>query len=85
MEFSKLSYTQVQAMADQLNTASTNMETLLNEIKSLFENVGNDGVWSGTAAATTKEQFDAVNDCYKYLLSVVENYKAVDAAINGQM
>jgi len=96
MDFSKLSYSQVQAMAEQLNTSSTNMESLLNEIKTLFENVGNDSVWSGTAAATTKEQFDvlsakfpefsnAVNDCYKYLMSVVENYKAVDAAVNGQM
>jgi len=96
MEFSKLSYQQVQALADRLNTSATNMESLLNEVKALFENVGNDGVWSGTAAASTKEQFDAlsakfpefsqaVNDCYKYLISVVENYKAVDAAINGQM
>lgn len=95
MEFSKLSYTQVQSLADRLNTASTEMETLLNEVKTLFENVGNDGVWSGTAAASTKEQFDtlsakfpefsnAINDCYRYLLNVVENYKAVDAAINGQ-
>lgn len=96
MDFSKLSYTQVQSMAEQLNNSSTSMENLLNEIKSLFENVGDDGVWSGTAAAATKEQFDvlsakfpefssAVNDCYKYLISVVENYKAVDAAVNGQM
>lgn len=96
MDFSKLSYSQVQAMAEQLNTSATTMENLLNEIKTLFENVGNDGVWSGTAAATTKEQFDvlsakfpefssAVNDCYRYLMSVVENYKAVDAAVNGQM
>lgn len=96
MDFSRLSYSQVQSMADQLNTSATNMESLLNEIKTLFENIGNDSVWSGTAAAATKEQFDvlsakfpefssAVNDCYKYLVSVVENYKAVDAAVNGQM
>lgn len=96
MDFSKLSYQQVQAMADQLNTSATNMANLLGEIKTLFGNVGNEGVWSGTAAASTKEQFDAlsakfpefsqaVNDCYTYLMSVVENYKAVDAAIKGQM
>ena len=96
MDFSKLSYEQVQSIADRLNTSATNMEGLLNDVKQLFENVGNENVWSGTAAANTKQQFDelsakfpefsaAVNDCYKYLLSVVENYKAVDAAVNGQI
>ena len=96
MDFSKLSYSQVQTMADRLNTSANNMEALLNEIKALFEKIGNDEVWSGTAAAQTKEQFEllsakfpefssAVNDCYKYLLNVVENYKAVDTAVNVQM
>ena len=96
MDFAKLSYEQVVSIAEQLKTSATNMENLLTEVKTLFENVGNDGVWSGTAASTTKEQFDAlsakfpqfsqaVNDCHQYLLSVVENYKAVDTAINGQM
>lgn len=95
MDFSKLSYGQVQAMADQLHGASTEMENTLTEIKTLFERVGNDDVWSGTAAATTKEQFDelsskfpefsqAVDDCYKYLLSVVERYKSVDKAVTGK-
>ncbi len=95
MDFSKLSYSQVQAMADQLHGASTEMENTLTEIKTLFERVGNDDVWSGTAAATTKEQFDelsskfpefsqAVDDCYKYLLSVVERYKSVDKAVTGK-
>ena len=96
MDFSKLSYSQVQSLAEKLNTSSTTMETLLSEIKTLFEKIGNEEVWSGTAAAQTKDQFDvlsakfpefssAVNDCYKYLLTVVENYKAVDTAVNGQM
>lgn len=95
MDFSKLSYGQVQAMADQLHGASTEMENTLTEIKTLFERVGNDDVWSGTAAATTKEQFDelsskfpefsqAVDDCYKYLLSVVDRYKSVDKAVTGK-
>lgn len=95
MDFSKLSYGQIQAMADQLLGASTEMENTLTEIKTLFERVGNDDVWSGTAAATTKEQFDelsskfpefsqAVDDCYKYLLSVVERYKSVDKAVTGK-
>ena len=95
MDFSKLSYSQVQSMADQLNSSSTQMETLLTEIKTLFDKIGTEDVWSGTAASTTKETFDqlsakfpefsqSVNDCYKYLTSVVENYKSVDAMVAGK-
>lgn len=95
MDFSKLSYEQVQSIAEQLSTSATQMESLLSEIKSLFERVGTDDVWSGTAASTTKENFDilsakfpefstAVNDCYKYLMSVVENYKSVDSMVKVQ-
>lgn len=94
MDFSKLSYSQVQSLADQLNSASREMETLLEEIKTLFNKVGTEDVWSGTAANTTKETFDtlsakfpefsqAVEECHKYLLNVVENYKAVDAIVTG--
>ena len=94
MDFSKLSYSQVQSLADQLNSASREMETLLEEIKTLFNKVGTEDVWSGTAANTTKETFDtlsakfpefsqAVEDCHRYLLNVVENYKAVDAIVTG--
>ena len=93
--FSKLSYGQVQSMAEQLHSAAGQMDTLLNEIKGLFDKVGTDDVWSGTAASQTKERFDslsgkfsefnqAIDDCHKYLLNVVESYKAVDAAVNGQ-
>ncbi len=95
MDFSKLSYSQVQAMADQLNSSATQMESLLTEIKSLFDKVGTDDVWSGVAASNTKENFDklsakfpefsqSVNDCYKYLTSVVENYKSVDSIVTGK-
>jgi WXG100 family type VII secretion target len=93
MDFSKLSYAQVTSMAEQLKASSTQMESLLNEIKSLFNKIGNDDVWSGTAASSTKETFDslsakfpefsqAINDCYKYLSSVVANYQAVDKMVN---
>lgn len=95
MDFSKLSYSQVQALAEQLNTSANSMEGVLTEIKALFERVGSDDVWSGTAASNTKETFDtlsakfpefsqAINECYKYLMQVVENYKNVDAMITGQ-
>ena len=95
MDFSKLSYSQVQSLAEQLNSASSQMESLLTEVRTLFEKIGNDDVWSGTAASQTKETYhtlrakfpefsQAVNDCYRYLLSVVENYKSVDSMVTGQ-
>ena len=94
MDFSRLSYGQITSLAEQLNNAASQMETTLNEVKTLFNKVGTDDVWSGTAASATKEKFDmlsakfpefsqAVNDCYKYLLSVVENYQAVDSGVMG--
>ena len=89
MDFSRLSYCQITTMAEQLNSSANQMESLLNEIKMLFNKIGTDEVWSGTAAAATKEKFDtlsakfpefsqAISDCYKYLLTVVESYKSVD-------
>lgn len=96
MDFSKLSYSQVQSIAEQLKSDSSTMSTLLDtDIKSLFNKIGTDDVWSGTAAAETKARFDtlsakfnefyeAIQDCCNYLNNVVENYKAVDAAVNGQ-
>ena len=96
MDFSRLSYEQINGIADQLSSKAESMRELLEQVTNLFNRIGDDGVWSGTAASTTKAEFDtlsakfpefsnAVNDCYKYLVSVVENYKAVDAAVNGQM
>lgn len=95
MDFSKLSYGQVQSLAEQLNNSSNQMENLLTEMKSLFEKIGSEDVWSGTAASNTKETFDqlsakfpefsqSVNDCYRYLMSVVESYKSVDSMVTGQ-
>ena len=64
-------------------------------VKSLFDKIGTEDVWSGTAASKTKETFDqlsakfpefsqSINDCYKYLTSVVENYKSVDTMVTGK-
>lgn len=89
MDFSRLSYGQITTMAEQLNSSANQMESLLNEINMLFNKIGTDEVWSGTAAAATKEKFDtlsakfpefsqAISDCYRYLLTVVESYKSVD-------
>lgn len=90
----KLSYSQIQTIAEQLQSSAGNMETLLSEIKALFEKIGTDDVWSGTAAANTKAEFDklsgkfpefsqSVNDCHAHLMNVLERYKAVDNTISG--
>lgn len=90
----KLSYGQIQSIADQLNDASNKMETLLEEIKVLFAKIGTDGVWSGTSASETKAEFDTLSskfpeflqtviDCRQHLLNVLERYQSVDAAIQG--
>lgn len=95
MNFAKLSYGQVQAMAEQLKSAADEMESLRTEIDALFAQIGTEEVWNGTAAAATKETFDklsakfpefsqSVTDCYKYLMSVVESYKAVDTMVMGE-
>lgn len=94
MDFSKLSYEQVMAASSELSTSSTEMNGLLDEIKMLFSKIGEDNVWSGTAASNAKELFDAlsvkfpefheaVSDCSKYLNSVVANYQSVDSAIKN--
>lgn len=94
MDFSKLSYEQVVMASSELNSASNDMNALLDEIKMLFSKIGEDNVWSGTAASNAKEVFNtlsakfpefyqAVSDCAKYLNSVVENYKAVDDAVRN--
>lgn len=93
--FSGLSYSEIANIASQLNAKATNMEGILNEVTNEFNKIGNEGTWSGTAATQAKEEFDAlkakfpefkqaINDCAKYLNSVVERYKAVDRAVQGQ-
>lgn len=94
MDFSKLSYEQVMAASNELGASSNEMNSLLDEMKMLFSKIGEDNVWSGTAASSSKETFDAlsakfpefyeaVSDCSKYLNSVVANYQSVDSAIKN--
>lgn len=91
----KLSYTQMQNISGKLSEYSTTMELVLNEIKALFEKIGTEDVWSGTAAASKKDEFDllsskfpefsaAVLDCKKYLDNVLETYQAADKAVTSQ-
>jgi WXG100 family type VII secretion target len=95
MDKSKLSYEKMETYAENLRSYSNQMNDTLNKVKAYFAKVGDDGVWSGSAASTTKEQFDilskkfpefskAVSDCSDYLKRVVSNYKAADAKIKAQ-
>lgn len=95
MDFSKVSYPEVLNDATQLNNSAKEMETTLNEIKELFNRVGDENTWSGTAAADKKADFDllsnqfhnfseAVQECSQYLVKAVENYQNVDSHIMNQ-
>lgn len=95
MDFSKVSYEEILAKANELSASSQNMKELLDEIKVLFAQVGTEETWSGTSASSTKDRFDAlsakfpefskaVDDCSKYLVSMVENYKNMDSSVMGQ-
>lgn len=94
MAFSKLSYAEINNIANQLKSKATEMNTLLNnQIKQQMNKIGTDGVWSGDAAMQVKAEFDAlsgrfgdfveaVTSCSTYLNKMVENYQSVDTAIN---
>lgn len=92
--FSGLSYTQIMDISGQLDSKSTSMQDLLASVKTLLQRVGTDETWSGTAADTTLAEFNtlidkfgefsaAVKACSTHLKTVVERFKAVDAAIQG--
>ncbi len=92
---SGLTYEGINQIANDLKSKANDMNTTLNEIKGQMNKIGQDSVWSGTAASKDKEEFDklskkfpefydAVKNCSDYLLKIVERYQAVDKAImNG--
>lgn len=95
MDFSKLDYGTVASYSANLQSYSTDMKTLLDEITALFGKIGTDDVWSGTAADSAKVKFDALSkkfpgfynailDCATYLNSVIATYQAVDKKVSSQ-
>lgn len=95
MNYSKISYEQVVSLAEQLQTSAQNMESILDEVSVLFNKIGSGDVWGGTSAQVSKAKFDtlkakfpefynATRSCHAHLVSVVENYKSVDASISNQ-
>lgn len=94
MNFTNLTYSEVSNISTTLGSAASTMETLLNEIVTLLNNVGNEDTWSGTAASEAKSTIDelskkfpefyaAVDSMSKYLANVVANYQAADRAVTS--
>lgn len=92
MAITGLSYAEINSISGKLNTSANSMQKTLESVQQQLNKIGNDSVWSGTAAAEEKKEFDklvkkfpdfykAVNDASKYLAQVVANYQQVDRAI----
>ena len=95
MNSSKLSYESITDYSQQLKANAGSMEDILSQVTTLFNKIGTDDVWSGTAASSAKDEFDtlsakfpefskAINDCATYLDQVVAAYQDVDSKIMGQ-
>ena len=92
----RLSYSQMQSISEKLGSHSNTMGTYLNEVKALLDKVGSEDVWSGTAAASAKEEFDALSakfpefsaavlDCKTYLGNVIAEYREREEKIKAQL
>ena len=95
MNQSTISYAQILELADQLKAASNNMESILGEVKGLFDQIGNSDAWAGTAESEARAKFDtlsakfpefaaATSSCQTYLASVVAKYQQVDTSVQNQ-
>ncbi len=93
-DISKLSYGQIIEKATLLGTTADEMKDILEKVTTLFNMVGDESTWSGTAAANTKSTFDTLSAKFSnfmaavqsesgYLRSVVANYQAVDDVVSG--
>lgn len=92
----KLSYGELETIANQLKSSSESMNDILNNVKMEFSKIGDEDTWSGTAASATKEVFDelstkfpafvqAVDDCYNYLVgTVMVNYQSAEDELMGK-
>lgn len=89
MDQSKLTYEEILEISNQLASCAQDMEANLDEIKNQFNKIGQENVWSGTAAAEAKATFDrlsakfpefsqSVRDCSSHLSKVVDLYQTVD-------
>mgnify|MGYP000048955275 CR=1 FL=1 len=92
MAITGLTYAEVRSISTKLKTSANTMQQTLESVKKQLNKIGSDNVWSGTAAAEEKAEFDkltkkfpefhqAVSDASTYLAQVVTNYEQVDRAI----
>lgn len=92
----RFSSAKMQQARAELATKAESMRTILEtDIKTIFNKIGDEGVWSGTAANAKKEEFDelaskfdefmkSVESCCTYLDGVVANYQELENAVKGQ-
>jgi len=88
----KLTYNEMEQIATNLGSNADLMNSTLDEVKTLFNKIGTDGVWAGDAANEVKSEFNSLSGefenfvksiraCQTYINQVVANYKSVDAKI----
>lgn len=95
MDQSVLTYETMTEISTRLSELSGNMESELNQVKTQFDKIGGEDVWSGTAASEAKTTFDklsakfpefvtAIAECSEYIARVVDLYQSVDnQAVTG--
>lgn len=93
MDSSKMFYDRVESLANKLKQSAIDMENILDSVDKLFFKVGEEGIWSGTAAGQTKEQFDTLSNkfpqfsstlkqCSDNLNTAVKNYREITNNFN---
>ena len=92
----RFSSAKMQQARTELAQKAENMRTILEQdIKSLFNKIGDEGVWAGTAANAKKAEFDelsskfnefmtAIESCCTYLDKVVASYQDLDNVVSGK-
>lgn len=89
-----LSYEEINSISSQLRSKATSMETLLNNVKTELNKVGDGGVWSGSAASAARQEFNSlaskfsdfkksVDNCASYLATTAEHYQHLDKMVQG--
>lgn len=92
MNGSNLTYAQIKTISQNLQNYSKDMQTVLDDITSLVNKIGNEDVWGGTAAEDSRSKFNtlqvkfadfykAVTDEAAHLNTVVENYQKADSQL----
>lgn len=91
----KISYSQVRASADSLNTSASKLKGILDGVKQKMNVVGNEATWKSDAASQFKKQFDelagnfekfetAIRNYSGFLKQTVDTYEAADKAIKAK-